>query len=389
MNILDIVFASKLGKKGYLKLNNNTDRLLARNLYNKSSGQVEITTDTEPYIYRTVPVQSAYKEKIKKIVGASVVWNQIIQNGNFADGTNKWNVTSGVSMSASNNVLSVDGNTSTYFQVSILTSYRPTSISGHKYLIALNVKCSTNKVYVLPSGAASDGRFSPTNILTDTRCSYIWDCSVDKQIYCTLRFLSTVEGTAEDIHAEVHDYIVIDLTAMLGSAIANYVSTLEQSTAGSGIAWLQGRGLLTKIYYAYQQNKLESGCVSAHNTYDGETLLTNTELSPITLRGKLGLDNGELTVDGDIYNSDGSVVRNYEERAYQSGDESLANAITDGINTIVKLATPITEQTTPFTETARVNGGTEEFVDYEVTQGNRDIAIPVGHETDYYTKITN
>ena len=54
---------------------------------------------------------------------------------------------------------------------------------------------------------------------------------------------------------------------------------------------------------------MESGCVSAHKTYDGETLLTNTELSPITLRGLFKLSTDKLTVDGDEYNADGSVTR--------------------------------------------------------------------------------
>ena len=50
---------------------------------------------------------------------------------------------------------------------------------------------------------------------------------------------------------------------------------------------------------------------------------------------------------------------------------------------IATLITPTTEQTTPFTETEIV-GSTEEFIDYEVAQDNRDVAIPVGTETDYY-----
>jgi len=342
-------------------------------------------TDTTPYVYRESP-KGSFKALMKKIVGASVVWNQLVQNGNFADGTNCWTGSSGATFSVTNKVLSVDGNTSTYISTNIDSTHRPNSVSGHKYLISLNVKCSTNKVYVIPSGVASEGRFSPTNILSDTRCNFIWNCSVNKPIYYTLRYLATTEGTAENIQAEVHDLIAIDLTAMFGSTIADYVNTLETQTTGSGIAWLQSNGFFTEDYYAYKQNTLESGCVSAHKTYEGATVLTNTELSPITLRGKLGLDNGELTVDGDIYNSDGSVTRNYEERAYQSGDESLTDAITDGTNTIVKLATPTTEQTTPFTETEIV-GSTEEFIDYEVAQNTRDVAIPVGTDTDYYQEM--
>ena len=51
---------------------------------------------------------------------------------------------------------------------------------------------------------------------------------------------------------------------------------------------------------------------------------------------------------------------------------------------LLKKTTPTTEQLTPFTnpqETAV--GGTEEFVDYAKEQGTRDVAVPVGHNTQY------
>ena len=82
-----------------------------------------------------------------------------------------------------------------------------------------------------------------------------------------------------------------------------------------------------------------------------------------------------MKYNGDEYNADGSVTRKYEQRAYQSGDESLANAITDGTNTIVKLATPTTEQTTPFTET-QITGSTEEFITTSI--------VSVGNESEYF-----
>ena len=112
---------------------------------------------------------------------------------------------------------------------------------------------------------------------------------------------------------QLKELYMVDLTAMFGTTIADYVYTLETQTAGSGIAWLQSYGFFTEDYYAYKQNTLESGCVSAHKTYDGETLLTNTELSPITIRGLLGLSDGKLTVNGDKYNADGSIISNYKE----------------------------------------------------------------------------
>ena len=42
--------------------------------------------------------------------------------------------------------------------------------------------------------------------------------------------------------------MVFDLTQMFGSTIADYIYTLEQNTAGSGVAWF--RKLFPKDYYA-------------------------------------------------------------------------------------------------------------------------------------------
>lgn len=107
--------------------------------------------------------------------------------------------------------------------------------------------------------------------------------------------------------------------------------------------------------------------------------------SDLTLRGipKLDADNN-LVYDGDVYEYDGTVTRNYTIRAYQSGDESLADAITDGTNTVVKLVTPTTESADPYKYVQKMDvNGTEQFVD------TRSVAIPVGHETEYYQMDAN
>ena len=58
--------------------------------------------------------------------------------------------------------------------------------------------------------------------------------------------------------------------------------------------------------------------------------------------------------------------------------ESLADAITDGTTTVVKLATPTTETALPY-HNPQIVGDTEEFV----TTG----IVPVGHSTKYYQNL--
>ena len=99
----------------------------------------------------------------------------------------------------------------------------------------------------------------------------------------------------------------------------------------------------------------------------------------LTLRGIPKLVDGKLAFDGDVYPPSGEVQRRYGLRAYQSGDESLADAITDGVNTVYKLTTPTTETAEPFTNPQVVdNSGTEAYV----TTG----IVPVGHDTTYLTR---
>ena len=96
------------------------------------------------------------------------------------------------------------------------------------------------------------------------------------------------------------------------------------------------------------------------------------------LRGVPKLVTDHIEFDGDKYYADGSVARMYGERAYQSGDESLANAITDGTTTVYKLTTPTTETAQPF-QSPMIVGATEEYVS--------DSVVPVGHESKYYEDV--
>ena len=68
--------------------------------------------------------------------------------------------------------------------------------------------------------------------------------------------------------------IVIDLTLALGSTIADYLYTLEQATAGAGVAKLKSWGFCTKDYYAYDAGSMQSASASkmvttGFNQWDG------------------------------------------------------------------------------------------------------------------------
>ena len=408
------------------------------------------TTKTSPYIYRQTPIKDTFQMKLHKLIGGSVVKNQL-----------------------------VDSNTTSV-----------TIASGHRYIAKING---------------------------------------------TLTF-GTSDGSAIAVDGSRNDYFT-DITAEFNTQIADYVYSLEQATAGSGISWLQSYGYFTEDYYAYTQNTIESVITSgrkvcgknlvfetlasanitasgevAENTsnlydlqiaeiksgvtytassglyafyrnkpqigsvsYDGSRTVgsnktfvapitgyvafrtdhnyatpqlevgstetsyepyiepTTYPITPLTLRGIPYLDNGELKYNGDEFNADGSVERKiglvdfetvtlYDQSGSSTETEdcyrivppncdltATKTAITNIIGNYLQnnygiylripkqtshsvaigrqwfinngcqcqyfLATPTTEESTPFTET-QITGSTEEFITTSI--------VSVGNESEYF-----
>ena len=108
--------------------------------------------------------------------------------------------------------------------------------------------------------------------------------------------------------------IVSDLTAFFNPTIADYAYSLEQATAGSGIAWLRSFGFLTEDYYPYSQTKLESVQTSAHVIKDANGNVVRTyPTSDVILRGITELVGNEIRYNGDTYDADGTVTRRFAE----------------------------------------------------------------------------
>ena len=92
------------------------------------------------------------------------------------------------------------------------------------------------------------------------------------------RYLITANFASVDVATVggvvVNDLMLFDLTQMFGSTIADYIYTLEQTTAGAGVAWF--KKLFPKEYYEYNAGELMSVNVSEHsmvgfNAYDNTT----------------------------------------------------------------------------------------------------------------------
>lgn len=337
--------------------------------------------DTKPYLFRQSPAQTQFMND--KIVGGTVAWNQLVENGNFVDSTG-WTTGSTNTLTASGGVarLAIASGTSANNRDIRATTQKIVD-NNHVYLVsfdalgtgafvggALQFRQLTDQITILDFGTltATKKRYAgickPTGLTDPSGSNY------------RRRIVATPTAVSIGDYFEISNFMSIDLTQMFGATIADYVNTLEQGHAGDGIAWLKSFGFFTEDYYPYDAGSLLSVKTSAHETVKGG--ITHTyPLSDIELRGIPKLTDGNIVYDGDTYESDGTVTRKYGVRAYQAGDESDSTVVTDMTNTVYPLVTPTTETTTPF-ENPQITGTTEEYID------TRTVPMPVGHETEYF-----
>lgn len=123
--------------------------------------------------------------------------------------------------------------------------------------------------------------------------------------------------------------MVIDLTALFGSAIADYIYTLESGTAGAGVAWF--RNYFTADYYPYTANTLMSVKTSAKKIYDANnTLIETYDLSGSRLvhrrYGVVDLGSLEWNYEPD-YNRHGALFSQFVNAPKIPTSSQVPNAI--------------------------------------------------------------
>lgn len=214
------------------------------------------STDTTPYLFKVVG--DIYGDRLEdKIVGGTVAWNQLVENGDFSNGTTGWNKTNLVSLSASDGVatLTLTGTPTANYSTAILKSF--TSISTHKYLVCFSAKIPKNSIIDFDSNTVLGGvKYwnAPTpNVWTEFSTVCVGNGATN-QIYWYPRAISG--GYVVGDSWQFKNSQVIDLTQMFGSTIADYIYSLEQSQAGAGVAWF--KKLFPNDYYAYNAGELLS-----------------------------------------------------------------------------------------------------------------------------------
>ena len=197
---------------------------------------VNETTFTNPYTKKLVP-SGKYTEKLKKFIGASVVWNQMCHS------TYSTATLNGVTITNNNDgtfTLSGLANADGYFQIDIISV-----IKDHIYLIKGCPSGGSPTTYFLGLGGgyveSGNGGLTKASTTVNTGARFVFKSGVNF-------------GSGKTFIPQI-----TDLTAMFGSTIAEYVNTLETQTTGSGIAWFKSYGFFTEEYYAYSANTIPRG----------------------------------------------------------------------------------------------------------------------------------
>jgi len=228
------------------------------------------------------PDADAGKAKAK-LYGKSAVINQLVENGNFADGTDGWTCYNYSSFTASSGVATMVASTTASLSQTLSRGI-PTVPSGHILAVCFQILPDTTK---------------------ETRVRYPFissTVSVQANTWASLFFIGTLsaDGTSVGIQwditsggsTSVKNYFAIDLTAIFGSDASSITTYAELQTA-----WLKKFGYPLPQYIPYNAGSVVSNNavyqLHGRNVWDEEWELGSinnttgaTEVSSTKIRSK-------------------------------------------------------------------------------------------------------
>lgn len=199
-----------------------------------------ITADTVPYHFRQTGGNGADREYLDAVVGGTVGWNQLA------------NVTDGKYVST--NAEPTLNTIKLYFRLQNQSTpyiYHET-ISSAKAVQTIVESTFTGLGEILHNGSQIQQKYAKNMNIVEGHKYLI-------NLNFTSADINTVGGVV------VEDIMCIDLTSALGSAIADYLYSLEHATAGTGVALF--KQMFPNDYYAYNAGELLSvSGLSEHKT---------------------------------------------------------------------------------------------------------------------------
>lgn len=234
------------------------------------------TEDSVPYNFRTSggSIDIGNRKNLNEIVGVSVAWNQLVQDGNFTDASKWVKQNNNFTFSVSNNIGTItipDNTLGGRPNISPKTIRRP--IAGHKYFLNLDIIANTAQ------SVESSLRFeygwdmylySNSTFVNNTwlKTRKIFECPTNITERSGMLYVAAqLSSWSNNDTIQYKDFMLIDLTAEFNPTIADYVYSLEQATAGAGVAWLKQN--FPKMFEGYQPyNEGEIVSVSGLSSID-------------------------------------------------------------------------------------------------------------------------
>ena len=207
-------------------------------------------TDKSPYLFRAMPTGAGDREE-PVIVGGSVVWNQMVVNGDFSDGVGNWKTPASYgTLAVADGKATITTTTQNVNQSIYGTVANPTK--DHVYLIEFDVTISeaSPKLEVYWGKAGIDKNLGSVAANTKTHAVCIAKAGTQTATTTMYIYPNSTSGMSVGATAVFENIRCHDLTAMFRTAIADYVNTLGNT---AGIAYLRKYGFFTKDYYPHTE----------------------------------------------------------------------------------------------------------------------------------------
>lgn len=209
--------------------------------------------DKVPYNFRTSGGSIDIGDReTDMLVGGTVAFNQLAKYPQVNNGYST-NTSYTGSLSYNNGVITNTANDG--FDI----VYNNAFVSGHKYFVSAYLKSSVD---LTVSCRLRNPLSSIASIALTANTEKVISSICVATTNTALQFYSASATSGDTLNAR--NIMLIDLTAMFGSTIADYIYSLEQGTAGAGVAWF--KKLFPKSYYAYNAGSLVSVKTSKHIT---------------------------------------------------------------------------------------------------------------------------
>lgn len=234
--------------------------------YSKNLAIESISKPNSEFWYRKtgggiISTNTSGHGRISRIYGKSIIWNQLVQNGNFADNSVWSNIGT-----TSNGVRTVS-RTATGSAITQSLAQNMSYANNHKYLFFASLKSnnSSTTISLFPTGTSLDGTTVYNYYSEWTRVSYLWTkTGTDHQLQ--FRGYNQTDPSV-DVNFSVKNVVCFDLTQMFGSGN-------EPSTAA------EFEAMFPEEYYEYNAGEIRSLDFDAietigFNQWDGEIELGN------------------------------------------------------------------------------------------------------------------